>query len=140
MNTAATMRALAFQPVKSNPVLPRRSSSRKYVGPISFLSFGNIQSKTKKSSSKRPTVIPEPSYNIPIVLLGVAGASHLVGNEAAAGISGLLGVFLAVQASRVRFIFDDEGLEVVIGKAQEKTENAFVGGDNRWSYDNFINW
>ena len=32
------------------------------------------------------------------------------------------------QASRVRFRFDDEALEVLIGKSEDKTENAFVGG------------
>jgi len=28
----------------------------------------------------------------------------------------------------VRFHFDDEALEVLIGKSEDKTENAFVGG------------
>lgn len=32
------------------------------------------------------------------------------------------------QASRVRFRFDDEALEVLIGGSEDKTENAFVGG------------
>jgi len=32
------------------------------------------------------------------------------------------------QASRVRFRFDDEALEVLIGESEDKTENAFVGG------------
>ena len=40
-----------------------------------------------------------------------------------------------------RFVFDDEALEVVIGgKEEEPTENAFVGGRNRWRYDTFVNW
>ena len=30
--------------------------------------------------------------------------------------------------------------EVVIGKTGAKTDNAFVGGDNRWSFDKFVNW
>lgn len=32
------------------------------------------------------------------------------------------------QASRVRFRFDDEVLEVLTGDSEDKTENAFVGG------------
>ncbi len=28
----------------------------------------------------------------------------------------------------MRFRFDDEALEVLIGKSEDKTENAFVGG------------
>lgn len=30
--------------------------------------------------------------------------------------------------------------EVVVGKTEEITENRFVGGSNRWSYDSFVNW
>ena len=30
--------------------------------------------------------------------------------------------------------------EVVIGEQQEKTENAFVGGENRWKFNTFVNW
>jgi hypothetical protein len=38
-----------------------------------------------------------------------------------------------MQATRVKFVFDDEALEVVIaGKEEKETENAFVGGRNRW--------
>jgi len=40
-----------------------------------------------------------------------------------------------------RFVFDDDALEVVIaGKEEQETENKFVGGANRWSYDSFVNW
>jgi hypothetical protein len=38
-------------------------------------------------------------------------------------------------------VFDDDSLEVVIaGKEEQQTENAFVGGRNRWRYDTFVNW
>lgn len=41
----------------------------------------------------------------------------------------------------MKFVFDDEALEVVIaGAEEEETENAFVGGKNRWNYDTFVNW
>ena len=40
-----------------------------------------------------------------------------------------------------RFVFEADALEVVVAsKEQEETENAFVGGRNRWSYDTFTNW
>ncbi len=54
-----------------------------------------------------------------------------------------LSVFLVLQASRVQFVFDDEGLEVLIKSKDDKaeeSENKFVGGQNRWSYDAFTNW
>jgi hypothetical protein len=99
-----------------------------------------MKPKPAAKAAKRETVIPAPSFNIPAVLLGTAGAAHLAGNDATAGVAGVLGAFLAFQATRVRFVFEDDALEVVIGKAQEKSENAFVGGANRWSYDSFVNW
>lgn len=43
---------------------------------------------------------------------GTAGLSHFAGSDAVAAVTGILGAFLAVQASRVRFVFDDEALEV----------------------------
>jgi len=45
-----------------------------------------------------------------------------------------------VQASRVRFIFTDDSLEVVLGEESKETENAFVGGENKWKFDTFVNW
>ena len=43
----------------------------------------------------------------------------------------------------MQFVFDDEGLEVLIKSKDDKaeeSENKFVGGQNRWSYDAFTNW
>lgn len=47
-------------------------------------------------------------------------------------------VCFGTQASRVQFVFDDEALEVLI--KSNKSENKFVGGQNRWAYDSFTNW
>ena len=58
----------------------------------------------------------------------------------AAGAAGVLAAFLSVQASRVRFVFGPDALEVVIGNSGADTENAFVGGANRWAYASFVNW
>ena len=29
---------------------------------------------------------------------------------------------------------------MLIGPAAKKSDNAFVGGENRWAYDTFVNW
>ncbi|CAN6243905.1 unnamed protein product [Urochloa humidicola] len=43
--------------------------------------------------------------------------------------------------TRVRFVFDNEALEVKVGdQLQESGENVFVGGKNRWKYSTFVNW
>jgi len=46
--------------------------------------------------------------------------------------------FVSIVCLSRRFQFDDEGLGVI--RAGEETENVFVGGTNRWSYDAFVNW
>ena len=50
----------------------------------------------------RPTVIPTPSFNVPIGLAAISGLSFVEGATPLAVIAGLLGAFLAVQATRVK--------------------------------------
>jgi len=60
----------------------------------------------------------------------------------------LFAVFLAVQASRIRFVFDETAFElknVDIGASDDAIlttsgENFVVGGANRWAYETFVNW
>lgn len=95
----------------------------------------------KRTKVKRETVVPDPDYRIPIVLLGATGALVYTNNLVAGVPVGLLGLLLLVQATRVRFVFDDEALEVRVGsELKESGENAFVGGKNRWKYSTFVNW
>ncbi|OIT40487.1 hypothetical protein A4A49_26701 [Nicotiana attenuata] len=87
------------------------------------------------------TVVPDPDYRIPIVLLGASGGLFYTENLAAAVPIGLLGLLLLFQTTRVRFVFDDEALEVKVGEQlKESGENVFVGGKNRWKYSTFVNW
>ena len=128
--------------LSSLPTISQDPSSILLIFFCNLQLFGlNLGSAAASKQPKRPTIIPEPSYNIPAVLLGSCALSHFAfGNDVLAGLSGILGVFLAVQASRVRFVFDDEALEVVVGQQKAKTENVFVGGANRWKYNTFVNW
>lgn len=50
----------------------------------------------------RPTVVPAPSFNVPLGLLAIAGVSGYEGATPLAVIAGLLGVFLSIQATRVK--------------------------------------
>jgi len=89
----------------------------------------------------RETIVPSPSFSIPAVLLGGAGISHFgLGSDGIAWALGILGAFLTLQATRVKFVFDADSLQVLVGAKSEKSENAFVGGENKWSYDSFVNW
>lgn len=130
---------LRSSPRPHSPRLTRRSIavSAMFNLPV----FGKNKKNTSLGKQKRDTVIPEPSYSIPLTLVVGAGVSHVAfSNEILAGILGVLGGFLAFQASRVKFVFDDDALEVVVGEKQAETENKFVGGKNRWTYDSFVNW
>ncbi|KAB1209082.1 hypothetical protein CJ030_MR6G025956 [Morella rubra] len=87
------------------------------------------------------TVIPDPDYRIPVVLLGLAGGLAYTNNLLPAAPIGLLGLLLLFQTTRVRFVFDEEALEVKVGEQlQNSGENVFVGGKNRWNYSTFVNW
>ena len=40
----------------------------------------------------------------------------------------------------MKFRFEPDALEVVLGEKENKSENKFVGGENRWKYSAFTNW
>jgi Protein of unknown function (DUF3119) len=115
--------------------------------PFPFTHPPPFQSITAAAS--RDTVIPEPSYRIPAVWLGLNAATAavqvLAGATPASQLPGfllasILPLFLASRASAVKFVFGPDALEVVTAAAGKDTENAFVGGQNKWPYASFVNW
>ncbi|KAA3476921.1 Cobyrinic acid A,C-diamide synthase [Gossypium australe] len=100
-----------------------------------------VASVLGRKVQKKETVVPDPDYRIPFVLLGLAGGLVYTDNLLSAAPVGLLGLLLLFQTTRVRFVFDDEALEVKVGEQLEESgENVFVGGKNRWKYSTFVNW
>eukprot|EP00569_Conticribra_weissflogii_P004502 CAMPEP_0171328212 /NCGR_PEP_ID=MMETSP0878-20121228/518_1 /TAXON_ID=67004 /ORGANISM="Thalassiosira weissflogii, Strain CCMP1336" /LENGTH=247 /DNA_ID=CAMNT_0011828045 /DNA_START=28 /DNA_END=771 /DNA_ORIENTATION=+ len=70
-----------------------------------------------------------------------------VGGAVFGGIISLLASLFAVQATRIRFVFDKEAFELANidvsspeNKLYDSGENIIVGGANRWMYDSFVNW
>jgi len=103
--------------------------------------FDFLKPKTKAPvAPTRPTVIPAPSYNIPIALAAISAFEFYEGWVGVSCFTAVLAAFLTVQTTRVSFVFDDEALEVVVGAKLKETSNVFVGGQNRWPYESFINW
>ncbi|KAI3714807.1 hypothetical protein L6452_21767 [Arctium lappa] len=113
-----------------------------YTNHKSSIKITSLFSIGKKAKTiKKETVVPDPDYRIPIVLLGLAGGLVYNDNLLAAAPVGLLGLLLLFQTTRVRFVFDDDSLEVKVGQELEDSgENVFVGGKNRWKYSSFVNW
>ncbi|GAV68348.1 DUF3119 domain-containing protein [Cephalotus follicularis] len=102
---------------------------------------GVVASVLERRVQNRETVIPDPDYRIPIVLLGFSGGLAYTNNLLPAAPVGLLGLLLLFQTTRVRFVFDNEALEVKVGQQLEDSgTNVFVGGKNRWKYSTFVNW
>ncbi|KAK6941653.1 Protein of unknown function DUF3119, partial [Dillenia turbinata] len=99
--------------------------------------FTVVASVLGRRPKKLETVIPDLDYRIPIFLLGLAGGLVYTDNLYTAVPVGLPGLLLLVQTTRVRFVFDQEALEVRIGdELKESGENAFVSGKNRWKTEN----
>ncbi|XP_024034293.1 uncharacterized protein LOC18055163 isoform X2 [Citrus clementina] len=87
-----------------------------------------VASVLGRKVKKRETVVPDPDYRIPIVLIGAAGGLAYTNNLLPAAPVGLLGLLLLFQ-------------EVKVGdELNESGENVFVGGKNRWKYSTFVNW
>ncbi|KAJ0960337.1 hypothetical protein J5N97_001855 [Dioscorea zingiberensis] len=137
--------ALAFKMITMKPLCTMYTSTKRLTSSKSDRnhrgSYGVIASMVGGKAKKSQIVIPDPDYRIPIVLLGLAGVFVYQDNLLAAAPVGLLGLLLLFQTTRVRFVFDEEALEVKVGdQLQESGENVFVGGKNRWKYSTFVNW
>lgn len=91
----------------------------------------------------------EPDFRLAAALV-VLGPTLVLAPWIVQGIGGffaLLGFFLVFQTFRIRFVFDDEAIEVktkdLFGDGNglgDTGENFAVGGANRWKYDSFVNW
>jgi hypothetical protein len=121
-------------------------------------------SRLQKKSSRLLDVIIDSDYTLAaaFAIIGIAilvtdynvdGSLSLVGALGGTFIT-LLGVLFAIQARRIRFVFNEQYFEI---KTVEQTttttagskgivvlkdsgENFVVGGANRWAYTTFVNW
>ena len=96
-----------------------------------------------------PVIVP-PDFRVSIgfVTLSIAISAGL--HNLFVGIPvGLIGALLVFQTTRVRFVFDNEAMEVKRAEKnvengseslKESGENFAVGGKNRWGYKSFTNW
>lgn len=114
-----------------------------------------------KETPSIPDLVVDSDYTlsyafafIGIFVIATSPANSFPGLPSVAGIvqgglNLLVAVFLAIQARRIRFVFDQDSFELknvdfntsnTEDILKESGENIVVGGSNRWTYDSFVNW
>ena len=99
-------------------------------------------------TSAMPDCVVDADYTLAAVFAAIGLGVFLVGNVFTFVFGGfliLLATLFAVQATRIRFVFDQEAFELknTSGDDAQLTdsgENFVVGGANRWAYSSFVNW
>lgn len=144
--SAIDMSLQHMQPLKARqlPQLEIAAQVKQRAGSVRTQAFSNFGQKAIKASAQKADIIP-PSYNFPIGTSGItAGLVALKAPVALPVFFGALTTLLAVQATRVRFSFDNKALEVLVekkdGDLADSGENFAVGGENRWNYNTFTRW
>ena len=83
----------------------RPPSVRKSTRVHAFFDFLKPKAKPPPKPEPRPTVIPGPNYAIPITLLSIAGFEAYETWTGVAAFTAVLGIFLGIQATRIRYQF-----------------------------------
>jgi len=145
--TLALPAAFAFAPVSipsNNALLLKTTSLQMSSNPFDALK--NMFSPPQVEEIK-PEPLPDVIINPDFTLAGIFLAAGLLLDTipyiqlTLGPIITLLGILFAVQATRVRFVFDETSFELKIGNdLNDAGENFVVGGENRWTYDSFVNW
>lgn len=119
----------------------------------SFL--GNLFSKetapVEEEKPKIPDFVPDPEYKVGAAFLVfgalfIATVPSLVADVLFGGFFVLLGAIFVLQATRIRVLFDESTFSIQLGTNENEDglkssgKNFVVGGENRWSYDSFVNW
>ncbi len=130
----------------------RASSSSPFDFIKSILpSSSGSSTKDTPPKPRMPDVVIDPDYTL-AASFGIIGISIIVsdhggvGGVVGGGFVSLLASLFAVQATRLRFVFDETCFElktldsIYSTELRDSGENIIVGGANRWGYDSFVNW
>ena len=114
----------------------------------------SIFSSPSSAAVAKPEAIPDfvvdSDYKIAVLFaalgLGIIATIHGVGGLLIGGLVTLLASLFAVQAGRIRFVFDKDCFELKTVDSlgsdvlADSGENIIVGGANRWKYTSFVNY
>mmetsp|Transcript_26276 Transcript_26276/g.44742 ORF Transcript_26276/g.44742 Transcript_26276/m.44742 type:complete len:228 (-) Transcript_26276:691-1374(-) len=149
--------AFATAPLSSSRV--GSVERRQEVGPLFAEDnnpFGFVQGLfsggTTVAQPKTPAIpdcVVDSDYTLAAVFASIGLSSVFLGHDIFTSVFGglfvLLATLFAVQASRIRFVFDGEAFELKNASGDNEQlsdsgENIVVGGANRWKYDSFVNY
>mmetsp|Transcript_24535 Transcript_24535/g.44273 ORF Transcript_24535/g.44273 Transcript_24535/m.44273 type:complete len:235 (+) Transcript_24535:1-705(+) len=120
--------------------------------PFGFLQgiFSSSSVAVAEPEPQIPDVVIDTDYTLAaafgVVAASIVAVNHGVGGVLGGGFIALLASLFAVQATRLRFVFDKDCFELKSveslgsGELQDSGENIVVGGANRWAYSSFVNW
>jgi len=142
----------AFYPLGGAAVSHRRRSAPATSGlrmsddGNPFAKFFPKKSAPVETAPSIPDVVIDPDFRLAI-FFAVLTAAQMAGDTFFPSVLGTIGAvsgwsftaLLAVQAKRVRFLFDQEAFELRT-KGEGVNENVVVGGANRWDYSSFVNY
>lgn len=106
-----------------------------------------LDAVSRVQQKKIEKVVIDKDYRV-AAGFGVAAALALSQQNLVAGVPlSALAALLTVQTGKVKFVFDDEAMEVFVAKKGDSGEDVFlsrdnfaVGGRNRWKYSTFLKW
>ena len=106
-----------------------------------------VQVEAEPAKPQYPDVVIEPDYKLGIIFLTAGFLLDVIPyiQLTLGPIVTLLGVLFVVQTARIRFCFDGTAFELKTsggedGGLADTGENIVVGGENRWTYDSFVNY
>mmetsp|Transcript_14986 Transcript_14986/g.24482 ORF Transcript_14986/g.24482 Transcript_14986/m.24482 type:complete len:226 (-) Transcript_14986:83-760(-) len=151
---AISSSAFATAPLSSSRVERRQARplfAAEENNPFGFVQglFSGGTAVAEPKTPAIPDVVVDSDYTLAAVFASIGLSSFILGHDIFTSVIGglfvLLATLFAVQASRIRFVFDGEAFELknTSGKDDQLSdsgENFVVGGANRWKYDSFVNY
>ena len=99
------------------------------------------QQQQQQQQQQQDTVILDRDFRVAgMFLLGAVGLAQIpILKFVLAPLAALLGILFLVQTFRLQFVCDETSF-ALLNTSLESGENILVGGQNRWTYDSFVNY
>jgi hypothetical protein len=115
--------------------------------------FSKKEDKVSVQKPKIPDVVVDSDFSLSYLFAAIGLVIAVIIPSTFGGLASFvhifLAVFFAIQAKRIRFVFDEDAFElrtvdlnasVESQVLKDSGENIVVGGANRWGYKSFVNY